>query len=81
MSDKKNPPEHDQRETMPPISFLLTNTVLGTLGGALFGVGFGALASFFEGGPELMTGIRESWLWFAIMGAFLGVGASFPYRG
>ena len=68
------------RKNFPPPSFLLTNTVLGGIGGALFGIGFGALASFFEGGPELMTGIQESWPWFTVMGCFIGIGASFPYE-
>ncbi|NBC16362.1 MAG: hypothetical protein GVY18_03495 [Bacteroidetes bacterium] len=42
--------------------------------GAAFGVAFGALASVFEGGPELWTGVRESWAWFAGMGALMGLG-------
>ena len=39
-----------------------------TLSGAIFGVGFGALASIFQGGPEMMRGIQETWWWFAIAG-------------
>jgi hypothetical protein len=42
--------------------------------GAAFGAGFGALASVFEGGPELWTGVRESWAWFAVLGALMGLG-------
>ena len=71
----------DKKRTRPPISVLVFNTVLGAIAGGLFGVGFGALASFFEGGPDMMTGIEESWLWFAVMGAFIGLGGSFPYTG
>lgn len=36
-----------------------------TIGGALFGVAFGAIASIFQGGPDMMRGIQESWWWFA----------------
>lgn len=36
-----------------------------TLGGALFGITFGAIASIFQGGPDMMRGIQESWWWFA----------------
>jgi len=39
-----------------------------TLGGAIFGVIFGALASIFQGGPDMMRGIQESWWWFAATG-------------
>jgi len=39
-----------------------------TLGGAIFGVIFGALASIFRGGPEMIQGIQESWWWFAAAG-------------
>jgi hypothetical protein len=39
-----------------------------TCGGAIFGVGFGALASIFQGGPDMIQGIQESWWWFAAAG-------------
>jgi hypothetical protein len=39
-----------------------------TFGGAIFGVGFGALASIFQGGPDMIKGIQESWWWFAAAG-------------
>ncbi|MEY4631395.1 MAG: hypothetical protein RIQ81_1515 [Pseudomonadota bacterium] len=39
-----------------------------TAGGAAFGVLFGALASIFQGGPEMSRGIQETWWWFAVAG-------------
>jgi hypothetical protein len=39
-----------------------------TLGGAAFGVVFGAIASIFQGGPEMIRGIQETWWWFAAAG-------------
>jgi len=47
---------------------LLKNVVKWTLLGAAFGVFFGALASIFQGGPPPITGIKESWYWFAAAG-------------
>lgn len=51
-------------------------TLLGVAAGALFGVAFGAFASVFEGGPDVLTGIRESWGWFAGVGALIAFGTS-----
>lgn len=39
-----------------------------TLGGAAFGVFFGAVAAIFQGGPEVSRGIQETWWWFAMAG-------------
>jgi hypothetical protein len=39
-----------------------------TIAGSLFGVAFGMIASIFQGGPDMMRGIQESWWWFAIVG-------------
>lgn len=65
------------RSTSPPrlaairaLGYIVGGFVLG----AAFGAAFGALASVFEGGPELWTGVRESWGWFAGMGALMGLG-------
>lgn len=44
------------------------NIIIWTLLGAVFGICFGALAAFFENGPSVMTGIQQSWWWFAIAG-------------
>ncbi|MEM1125551.1 MAG: hypothetical protein AAGI71_02790 [Bacteroidota bacterium] len=52
----------------------LRNVGLGFAGGASFGVFFGAFASVFYNGPDMWVGIQESWLWFAVCGAFMGVG-------
>ena len=79
-SIETNSMKKTHHKKFPPPLFLFANTLIGAIGGALFGVGFGALASFFEGGPELITGIQESWLWFAVMGSFIGIGGCFPYR-
>jgi len=45
---------------------------LGALAGALFGIFFAAFASITHNGPELITGIKETWWWFAALGAFAG---------
>ena len=50
----------------------IKNVVIWTLAGALFGVLFGALAAFFENGPSVMTGIEQSWWWFALAGLLKG---------
>lgn len=50
-----------------------TLTILGAAGGTLFGIGFGALASVFQGGPDMLIGMTESWWWFASMGVFFGL--------
>ena len=68
------------KRNLPPLKLALSNILVGAIAGALFGVGFGALASFFEGGPELIQGIEESWLWFTVMGVFIGMGGLYPYR-
>ncbi|NNF56926.1 MAG: hypothetical protein HKN04_01680 [Rhodothermaceae bacterium] len=41
---------------------------------AATGAAFGALASVFEGGPEPLVGIAESWWWFALAGGGIGHG-------
>jgi hypothetical protein len=46
----------------------------GALGGAGFGIFFGAFASFFRNGPTLQQGITESWWWFAIIGCCMAYG-------
>jgi hypothetical protein len=46
----------------------LRSILMWTLGGALFGVAFGAIASIFQGGPDVMRGIQESWWWFGLAG-------------
>ena len=46
----------------------------GTAAGAAFGVAFGALASVFNGGPDPLVGVAESWWWFAIVGAAIAFG-------
>lgn len=46
----------------------------GVAAGTLFGVCFGALASVFDGGPDLMVGIAESWAWFALVGGCMAAG-------
>lgn len=46
----------------------LRSILMWTLGGALFGVAFGAIASIFQGGPDAMRGIQESWWWFGVAG-------------
>ncbi len=48
----------------------IKNSVKGALGGALFGVFFATVASMLHGGPELIVGIKETWWWFAGLGAF-----------
>ena len=44
-----------------------------TLLGAIFGIFFGAMAAFFENGPSVIVGIKQSWWWFAIVGFLKGV--------
>jgi len=52
--------------TLPKENIMKVQSILmWTLGGALFGVAFGAVASIFQGGPDVMRGIQESWWWFA----------------
>jgi hypothetical protein len=46
----------------------IKNLIFWTILGGLFGVGFGALAAFFENGPSVRTGIEQSWWWFALAG-------------
>ncbi|RMH64929.1 MAG: hypothetical protein D6685_06395 [Bacteroidetes bacterium] len=55
---------------------LLRSLTLGGIAGAAFGVFFGAFASVFQGGPELLVGVQESWGWFAVMGACMGLGTA-----
>jgi CDP-diglyceride synthetase len=49
------------------------NSVKGALAGALFGILFAVAATFFRGGPDLTTGIMETWWWFSALGAFAGL--------
>lgn len=51
----------------------LKHILIWSLGGALFGAFFGAVSSFFQGGPTPMIGIQQSWWWFAIAGALKAV--------
>ncbi len=46
----------------------IKNIIIWTFVGAAFGVGFGTIAAFFENGPTVITGIQQSWWWFAIAG-------------
>lgn len=55
---------------------LLRGLTLGALAGAVFGIFFGAFASVFQGGPDLLVGVQESWGWFACMGACMGLGTA-----
>jgi lipid-A-disaccharide synthase-like uncharacterized protein len=48
--------------------------LLGFVGGALFGVAFGIIASVFKNGPTPLQGVSESWWWFAIIGSCIGFG-------
>lgn len=57
----------------PLLTTLLLALCIGTAAGAAFGVFFGAFASVFHNGPELWTGIRESWGFFAFIGAAMGL--------
>ncbi|MEM8556477.1 MAG: hypothetical protein AAGG50_01430 [Bacteroidota bacterium] len=52
---------------------LVLGLCLGAVAGAAFGVFFGAFASVFHNGPELWTGVRESWGFFALIGAAMGL--------
>lgn len=63
-----------------PTRALLTATLLGAVAGALFGAGFGAFASVFHNGPELWTGVRESWGFFAVLGAAMGLSWAWAHR-
>ena len=60
----------------PPLtraSKVIKFTIAGAVGGGLFGIAFGAIASFFDGGPTLLTGINESWWWFSLFGMTAGL--------
>lgn len=57
-----------------------TALALGLVVGAAFGVLFGALASVFRNGPELTTGVLESWWWFSLAGAAIMAGWARSYR-
>lgn len=59
------------------LALLLLGLAVGTVAGAAFGVFFGALASVFHNGPELWTGVRESWGFFAVLGAAIGLAAGY----
>jgi len=63
----------------PTLSYktVIARTATGGLLGALFGICFGALASVFQGGPELLQGMVESTPWFAFVGAFAAFLMSF----
>ena len=64
---KTSSPTNSPRYNRIPLGF-----AAGAIGGAVFGVVFGAVASIFEGGPSLLSGIQESWWWFSSLGAFAG---------
>jgi hypothetical protein len=51
---------------------MLSGVAAGGVGGALFGVAFGAIASLFQGGPPAVQGMVESMPFFAVMGAIAG---------
>ena len=59
---------------------LVAATLLGAFAGALFGAGFGALASVFHNGPALWTGVHESWGFFAVLGAAMGLSWAWALR-
>lgn len=59
---------------------LVTATLLGALAGALFGAAFGAFASVFYNGPELWTGVSESWGFFSALGAAMGLSWEWAHR-
>lgn len=44
------------------------STLIWTVGGAVFGMFFGAIAAVFQGGPGVVQGIQETWWWFAVAG-------------
>ena len=51
----------------------LKHIFIWTICGAIFGVFFGAVSSFFQGGPTPMVGIQQSWWWFAFAGALKAI--------
>jgi hypothetical protein len=59
---------------------LVAATLLGAVAGALFGIGFGALASVFHDGPALWTGVQESWGFFAVLGGAMGLSWAWAHR-
>lgn len=59
---------------------LAAATLLGAVAGAFFGVFFGAFASVFHNGPELWTGVQESWGFFAVLGAAMGLSWAWAHR-
>ena len=58
------------------LKLFLAGAGAGAVIGAAFGVAFGLGASLFQGGPEPLVGVRQSWWWFAIVGALIGVGVA-----
>lgn len=54
----------------------LVGLIGGLSSGAVFGVAFGAFASVFRNGPPAQVGIAESWWWFALVGAGIGLGVA-----
>jgi lipid-A-disaccharide synthase-like uncharacterized protein len=62
------------------LALLLKWLPIGFVGGSLFGVLFGIIASIFRNGPPVMQAIAESWWWFALMGSFIGVGQALAFR-
>ena len=55
----------------------LRNVLTWTILGALFGIFFGVVASIFQGGPDIVIGIKETWWWFATAGFLMStIGAS-----
>jgi hypothetical protein len=73
-SSRNEPGRSGTAERRAAIGRILGYAVGGFVLGAAFGAAFGALASVFEGGPELWTGVHESWAWFAVLGALMGLG-------
>lgn len=51
----------------------IRSAIVGGLGGALFGVGFGLVASIFKNGPPVLVAIQQSWWWFAVGGLCMGL--------
>ncbi len=50
----------------------ISKSLMGFVLGATFGAFFGAVASIFQGGPELVAGVIESTPWFSAFGSIAG---------
>ena len=53
---------------------------IGGIGGILFGISFGLIASIFKNGPPVGQAIAESWWWFALVGCCIGIGYAYTFR-